>query len=108
MDSESNCNPQRKGRLGGWIVFTLCLLMLSLGATSYHKIADTALIPVRLSLFAVLSILVVREGWNHRHHLSGGGNRSQDVGKSILQRCRRWYYDEERYPTQSKAAPDAR
>lgn len=96
MDSESNRNPQRKGRLGGWIVFTACLLMLSLGSTSYHKIADTALISVRLSLIAVLSILVVRERWNHRYDLSGGGDRSQDVGESILQRCRRWYYDEER------------
>ena len=96
MDSYGKVNPPRNSTLRGWLVFTACLLLLSLGATSYHKIADVALISVRLSLLVVLSILVVRERWTHDRDPQLGKGEPRDAGESILQRFRRWYYDEER------------
>lgn len=82
----------RRGRLRGWILFVACLFVLSLGATPYHKLADTALIAIRFSLVIVLSVLVVRERWNSR----GDGMRNRhDSHGTILQRMRCWYYDEE-------------
>ena len=94
MNSETNRASQSKGRLIGWILFIATLLVLSFGATPYHKMADTLLITIRLSLVLVLSILVIQERWKHRHDLPGGRNRPNDAGESVLQRARRWYYDE--------------
>ena len=89
MDSK---NTPRGGRLRGWILLVACLLLLSLGATSsYHKLADTALIAIRFSLVMVLSALVLRERWKHRH---GRARDSQDPGETVFERMRRWYYDE--------------
>lgn len=90
-----------KGKFGGWILFIACLLLLSFGATPYHKLADTALITVRFSLVLLLSVLLVRERWNHRHDFPGGRGRPADRGDSILQRVRRWYYDDDQ-PGNSK------
>jgi hypothetical protein len=95
MDSQLNRNPWRRSKLGGWIVFVACLLLLSLGATPYHKLADSVLIAIRLSLVFVLSALVIRERWNHRHDVPGGRGRPYGSSESILQRMRRWYYDDE-------------
>ena len=88
-------NKRRKGRLGGWIAFVACLLLLSLGASPYHKTADMALIAIRFSLVIVLSALVVRERWNHRRDMHGGAGRPYDSAEGVLQRMRRWYYDEQ-------------
>jgi hypothetical protein len=95
MDSQVNRTPRRSSKLGGWILFVACLLLLSLGATPYHKVADSALIAVRLSLVCILSALVIRERWNHRHDVPGGKSRAYDSSESILQRMRRWYYDDQ-------------
>jgi hypothetical protein len=95
MDSQTNGNPRRSRKLGRWTLFIACLLLLSLGATPYHKVADSALIAIRLSLVLVLSALVIRERWNHGHDLPGGGGRAYDSSDSILRRMRRWYYDDE-------------
>jgi hypothetical protein len=80
----------KKGSLAGWIVFLATLLVLSFAAMpgfeKYSKLADESLIAIRLSLVAALSILVVRE----RFSAEGGfGNKG-----SLLQRARRWFYDE--------------
>jgi len=91
MDADSKITS-RKGRLRGWILFVACLLLLSLGATSYHKLADTALIAVVFSLQVVLSVLVFCERWNSR---DDGILNPYDSRETILQRLRRWYYDEE-------------
>lgn len=90
VDTDSK-GTSRKGRLRGWILFVACLLLFSLGATSYHKMADSALIAVRLSLVIVLSVLVVRERWNNRDDRISPHNPRE----TILQRLKRWYYDEE-------------
>ena len=95
MNSDTEKHLQLKSKLGGWILFIACLLLLSFGATPYHKIADTALIATRLALVLLLSILVIRERWNHRHDLPGGRGRANDAGENILQRVRDWYYDEQ-------------
>jgi len=78
---------QRNRKMGGWILFVATLLLLSLGASPYHKIADTALIALRLSLVLVLSILVVCERWNHRRDLPGERGQPENVGEGVLQRC---------------------
>jgi hypothetical protein len=85
---------RHKRNLVGWITFVAVLLVLSLGASPYHKLADSALIAVRLSLVFVLSGLVIWERWNHRRDLPGGRGNPYDRGESILQRMRRWYYGE--------------
>lgn len=90
MSTDSK-NTVRRGRFRGWILFVACLLLLSLGATSYHKLADTALIAVRFSLVIVLSVLVIQERWNNRH---GQARDLNDTDETVLQRMRRWYYDE--------------
>jgi hypothetical protein len=95
MDSQIDGNPRRSRKLGGWILFIASLLLLSLGATPYHKVADSALIAIRLSLVLVLSALVIRERWNHRRDVTGGRGQPYDSSESILQRMRRWYYDDE-------------
>jgi hypothetical protein len=95
MDSQIDGNPRRSRKLGGWILFIACLLLLSLGATPYHKVADSALIAIRLSLVFILSALVVRERWNHRRDVPGGRGQPYDSSESVLQRMRRWYYDDE-------------
>jgi len=86
----------RNKKMGGWTLFVATLLLLSLGASPYHKVADTALIALRLSLVLVLSILVVWERWNHRRGVPPQRGQPQDVGESILQRLRHRYYDEPR------------
>ena len=96
MAFASSLKPQRPGKLGGWILFVSCLLLLSLGAGAFHKAADLALISIRLSLVIILSILILRERWSHRHDLLSGREKPHNLGENILQRCRRWYYDEDR------------
>jgi hypothetical protein len=87
-------HPIRSGKFGGWILFFASLLLLSFGATPYHKIADTALIATRISILLILSILIVRERWGHRHDLAGGRTGPSNRGERVLERVRRWYYDE--------------
>jgi len=96
MDSKREDVPQPKGTLAGWILFIAPLLLLSFGATPYHKIADEVLIATRFSLVLLLSVLVIRERWNHYHDFPGGRGPTNDVGDSILQRARRWYFDEQK------------
>ena len=85
---------RRRKKLGGWILFVATLLVLSVGATPYHKVADAALIAARLSLLLILSILVIWERWDHRRDLPGERGNRDNEGESVLQRMRRWYYDE--------------
>jgi hypothetical protein len=86
-----------KGKIGAWALFLLCLLLLSFAATAhYSKTADLALISLRLVLVVVLSILVVRERWRHRDDREQPpAHPKSDAGDTILQRFRRWYYDEQ-------------
>ena len=88
-----------RGRTAGWALFLGCLLLLSFAATTpYSKTADLALISLRLALVAVLSIMVVRERWRHRDDLRRLSSPRSDAGDTILQRFRRWYYDEQKHP----------
>lgn len=79
----------RKHTLTGWILFLFTLLVLSFAAMPGHEtfsaVADRLLIAVRLSLVLALSLLVVRERF-------GGASQARD--ENLLQRCRRWFYDE--------------
>jgi hypothetical protein len=92
MNRESD-GTRKKHSLGEWIAFFACLLLLSFGATPLHKIADMALVAIRLSIILILSVLAVREWWNH-HTALPHTRRAGDFHETILQRCRRWYYGE--------------
>ena len=85
--SRAASNPTRS-KLAGWIVFLAVLLLLSFaampGQENFSVIADRLLVAVRLSLVLALSVLVVRERFSRDRHPSEG----------LLQRCRRWFYDE--------------
>jgi len=74
----------------GWVVFLATLLTLSFAAMPafdrYSVLADRVLVSVRLSLVLALSLLVVRERFSDVERRQGT--------ESILQRCRRWFYDE--------------
>jgi len=90
-----------RGRTAGWALFVGCLLLLTFAATTpYSKTADLALISLRLALLAALSILVVRERWRHWDDPQQRNlHPSSDTGDTILQRFRRWYYDEQKHPS---------
>jgi hypothetical protein len=88
-----------RGKTAGWTLFLGCLLLLSFAATTpYSKTADVALISLRLTLVAVLSVLVVRERWRHQDDSQKRAHPSSDATGTILQRFRRWYYDEQKHP----------
>jgi len=71
-------------RYAPWAIFIGCLLLLGLGATPIGKAADLALISVRLSVVALLSVLAVWESWNYFRDDSARHD-------TLLDRCRRWY-----------------
>ncbi len=86
----TSISKAKKGSATGWILFLLTLLLLSFAAMPgfdrYSVWADRALIAVRLTIVLALSIIVVHE------KISGeGGTRKAG---SLMQRCRRWFYDE--------------
>ena len=83
-------------KTAGWALFLGCLFLLSFAAaTPYSKSADLALISLRLAIVVVLSVLVLRERWRHRDDLQRRASRpTSEAGDSILQRFRRWYYDD--------------
>jgi len=84
-----------KNRAMAWVVFLLCILLLSLAATPYSTAADHVLIALRLAIIVVISVLVVHERWKHRHNLEGQESQTRpDMVESFLRRCRRWYYGE--------------
>lgn len=74
----------------GWVLFLLTLLVLSFAAMpgfdKYSVLADRALIAIRLSIVLLVSIIVVHE----RISGAGRGHKSE----SLMQRGRRWFYDE--------------
>ena len=87
-----------KQKAGGWALFLGCLLLLSFAATtSYSKTADLALISVRLAIVIILSILLIRERWRHRDDMRQRSENGSGANDSMLQRFRRWYYDEQKH-----------
>jgi hypothetical protein len=88
-----------RGKVGAWALFLVCLLLLSFAAaTPYSKTADLALISLRLALVLLLSILLVRERWRHWDYRQQQTHPKTDTVDTILQRFRRWYYDEPTNP----------
>jgi predicted transporter len=51
-----------KGKVAGWMVFLLCVVLLSLAATPYSRAVDHALMAARFAIIVVLSVLVVGTG----------------------------------------------
>ena len=84
-----------RGKAAGWMLFLGCLVLLSFAATTrYSKTADLALICVRMTLLIVLSVLVVRQQWKHYRNSDISFSSKPDAPATVLQRVRRWYYDE--------------
>jgi uncharacterized membrane protein len=77
-----------------WVVFLVCLLLLSLSATPYSRTATMALMSVRLGIIALVSVLTLRERWKHRDHPQRTFQAREDAGERLLQRMRRWYFDD--------------
>jgi hypothetical protein len=76
------------------------LLLLSFAATpsfKYSRAADLSLMAVRFSLVVLLSVLVVREKWRQRDG-SDHPQTTSDANDTVLQRFRRWYYDDRKTP----------
>jgi hypothetical protein len=87
-----------KHKAVGWALFLGCLLLLSFAAaTPYSHSADLALISVRLAIVVILSTLLVRERWRHRDDVRQRGKGGSDANDTMLQRFRRWYYDEQKH-----------
>jgi len=85
-----------KGKAGGWILFLACLFLLSFAAsTRYSKTADLALISFRLTILLILSVVVVRERWKYSRESGGGDVHRKTEIAGIMQRLRRWFYDEQ-------------
>jgi hypothetical protein len=85
-----------RGKLSGWAIFLAVLLLLSFAATpsfKYSRAADLSLMAVRFSLVVLLSVLVVREKWRQRDG-SDHPQTTSDANDTVLQRFRRWYYDD--------------
>ena len=86
-------------KAGAWVLFLLCLLLLSLSATPYSRAANSLWISVRLALIAVISILVVRERWRYRHDLQGANTRAASGSDTrFLRQLRSWFYDDKAPP----------
>ena len=83
-----------KGKVAGWMVFLLCLALLSLAATPYSRAVDHALMAARFAIIVVLSVLVVHE-WRNRNQAPGQPSSQPDVAESFLAQCRRWYYGDQ-------------
>jgi len=78
----------------GWVLFLLGLLLLSLAATPYSRTATAAMMSLRLGILALVSVLTLRERHKNRDHRPGTAQSSPDAGERLLQRMRRWYYDD--------------
>jgi len=82
-------------KTAGWMLFLGSLLLLSFAATTrYSKTADLALICVRLTLLIALSVVVVRQQWKYYRNSDISFSSKPDAPATVLQRVRRWYYDE--------------
>jgi hypothetical protein len=87
-----------RSKLSGWAIFLAVLLLLSFAATpafKYSRTADLSLMAVRFSLVILLSVLFVHEKWKHRNDADHPQAPSTS-NDTLLQRCRRWFYDEPR------------
>ena len=78
----------------GWVLFLLGLLLLSLAATPYSRTATVALMSLRLGIIALLSALTLRERYKNRDDRPRASQAGPDAGERLLQRMRRWYYDD--------------
>jgi hypothetical protein len=88
-----------RNKIWAWVIFLACCLVLSLGATAHSGLANGALIGLRLTLLAVLSVLTMREWWRRRQDPAGRWQgRRADAGDRILQRWRDWYYGDAKKP----------
>ncbi len=89
-----------RAKLSGWVVFLAVLLLLSFAATpafKYSRAADLGMMAARFSLVILLSVLVLHEKWKHRDD-ADRPQTADGAHDTILQRFRRWYYDEPKTP----------
>jgi hypothetical protein len=73
-----------------WMIFLSFLLLLTCSASSYARVIDSILWPVRLGLIAGLSALFV---WSrYRQRDAATKTTPHDSADHFLSAIRRWYY----------------
>ena len=88
--------PFATRRLGAWLQFLLCVVLLSL-LIGFHAVdVDLVFGWLTLAFLVVMSALVVRTKWRHRLHQQGNAEEKSDAGDVILRRIRRWWMDEKK------------
>ena len=87
--------PFATRRLGAWLQFLSCVVLLSLLIGFRAVTVDLVFGWLTLAFVLAMSALVVRARWKHRFHQQGGTDRP-DPGDAILRRIRRWWMDEKK------------
>jgi ABC-type nickel/cobalt efflux system permease component RcnA len=80
-----------------WIVFFGVLLLLVFSNSSYVKMFDYVLGPVRFGILAGFSILLVWSRWRHRRDDAASSNAaSPDAADHFLSSAVRWFHRDSR------------
>jgi hypothetical protein len=79
-----------------WMIFFGFLLLLTFSASSYARVIDSILWPVRFGLIAGLSILFVWSRWRHRGDSFANRTAPHDSADHFLTSVRRWYYGDQK------------
>jgi len=88
--------PFATRRLGAWLQFLLCALLLSLLIGFRAVTLDLMFGWLTLAFLVAMSALVVRARWKYRFHQHGSTKEKSDAGDVILRRIRRWWMDEKK------------
>jgi hypothetical protein len=85
-------NPNIRRKIGAWALFLGFFLFLSLGATSYWKIADLAYMFLGLAAMAVISLLAVWGKWRSvlMNPPDDYTHSTPEVRDKFLRAVRRW------------------
>jgi hypothetical protein len=88
--------PFATRRLGAWLQFLSCVVLLSLLIGFRAVTVDLFFGWLILAFMIAMSALVVRARWKHRFHQHGSTEEKSDTGDVILRRIRRWWMDEKK------------
>jgi hypothetical protein len=78
-----------------WMIFVAFVLLLTFSASSYARVIDSILWPVRFGLIAGLSMLLAWSRWSHRgDSLANRAGAPRDSADPFFTSVRRWYSGE--------------
>ena len=87
--------PFATRRLGAWLQFLSCVVLLSLLIGFRAVTVDLVFGWLTLAFLVAMSALVVRARWKHRLQQGSSADKS-DAGDVILRRIRRWWMGEKK------------